>query len=498
MFKFMSSHFVIFRSVPLLPLLLAFCGTLHAQVNCPTQCKGDCGGLPLNEQGKCITQCEIQCEKKNAPPPPITLTPKYLILALIYAPPGCTGKSGAGCGTPSSVDYSSQSSQGTKISTKDSFKEGVTVTASIGSSVLGSNVSAGYTATQTDSDTVTLTKTAGLDVKVNANGDGIDHGQDQFILLLNPTVTLSKVGGNVYWTPGYSGPAEIRYSVYVSELRDPSTMRADVAQELKNLNFTDDDYQAILSFDPYGGRVQTPTTTHAGIPNTVATVVSTITVASTGQSGPTLDGSRFSILSWNFPYEPADLATDCNGGVCSCLIFQGNLKNDYAEDNGSEQDYSYTVSAEASAGVKDVWGLKVSTDLTWSTSATTDNTKGSTQSATAAISCPSPTYAGPTNVQLYWDKLFGTFMFVLEDYSPTMLVHQGKVTDSSGKPVNGQLVELTYGGITYHTVTARDGSYRFYAIGGKSGGETLGGLSVGAVKQQVRLGAAEGAIVKVK
>jgi hypothetical protein len=35
------------------------------------------------------------------------------------------------------------------------------------------------------------------------------------------------------------------------------------------------------------------------------------------------------------------------------------------------------------------------------------------------------------------------------------------VTNAAGKALGGQLVELSYGGKTYHTFTSPDGRYRF-------------------------------------
>ena len=48
-----------------------------------------------------------------------------------------------------------------------------------------------------DSESFAVTKSASLDVKIAGNEDGIDHGQDIFILALNPTVTLREQNANI-------------------------------------------------------------------------------------------------------------------------------------------------------------------------------------------------------------------------------------------------------------------------------------------------------------
>jgi hypothetical protein len=196
------------------------------------------GGLPRGER---------ECVCEGTPPPPVTLNPKYVIGGLVYAPPGCTTSTpGTACSQPGSVDYSAASSLGTKITTADSFKNGVKVTASFGSEVSGGEGSFAWNRTTGDTQSANLTKSGSLEIKVLGNEDGINHDQDMFILLLNPTVTLSSdEARTIYWQPGYSGDAAARYEVYVSELRNPATMRPDIAAVLKGRGFTAADYKTI-------------------------------------------------------------------------------------------------------------------------------------------------------------------------------------------------------------------------------------------------------------
>src|SRR5262245_42534087 len=123
-------------AVMLLVLLAGASAAAFGQTgSCAKQCTSktsDCSELQ-NENPRLYAQCVSQCEKKcegPPPPPPVTITPKYMIMALVYAPPGCTNGNPAQCGTnngSSFVDYNTGSSNGTKISTKDSFQLGVTI-----------------------------------------------------------------------------------------------------------------------------------------------------------------------------------------------------------------------------------------------------------------------------------------------------------------------------------------------------------------------------------
>lgn len=108
----------------------------------------------------------------------------------------------------------------------------------------------------------TVTKSQSLEITATGNGDGVDHDQDLFVLLLNPAVVfdvsqLSDGGrcgpANVRWNFGVSSAAGVPelYKLYVGWLRHPAKMPVDVAQRLKLAGFDDWDYQNILSMDPF-------------------------------------------------------------------------------------------------------------------------------------------------------------------------------------------------------------------------------------------------------
>jgi hypothetical protein len=410
------------------------------------QCRGNPNFGCTNAGAKCSTgdvpngRCtptphlppgERECLCVGSPPPPVTMKLKYIVAGIVYAPPGCTSSTpNSACSQPGAVDYSSQSSLGTKITTADSFKNGVKVTVSFGGDVSGGSGSFAWSRTTGDTQSANLTKSGSLEIKVPGNEDGIDHDQDMFILLLNPTVTLTSDGTrNIYWQPGYSGQAVARYEVYVSELRNPAIMRSSVAAVLKALGFTAADYKTIRCLDQFAG----PGIGPGGVTPDYCKVVAT-----TGGPPPGLDLNRFRPTTWILPYEPPLHAR-------------------------STQD-EYTVSAEMHAGVKDTFGLKIEGEMTWTNSETDSNSEGSTQSASLTLVCPSIGYTGPTLFQVYWDVLYGTFLFVPFDPTSMEIIQHGTVTDARSKPVAAAPINLEYDGRTYHTFTTAGGTYRFIGL----------------------------------
>jgi hypothetical protein len=461
-------------------------------------CTAFCQKLNVQQKeiGQCVTQCTQSCAKPSEPAP-ITITPRYLITGLVYAPPGCTTGSPSGCGTnngSSFVDYNTTSANGSKVTTKDSFQLGVTITYDSSDLVggIGGGGSYGFSDTSTDTSSVNITKTNAFEIKALGNGDGIDHGQDVFLLLLHPSVKLKKNANQILWGFADAGAS---FEVYASELQRPSTMRPGVASVFNELGFTDADYQAILSEDPFGGKVNTAN------PNSIAGQAQANTngeFTTGGNTGPGLDPHRFWDTGFSFPYEATLTSPTCNSGNCNCMAVTNSFTNDKVSDNSTEDDGQTTVDLNASVGVPAVWSLKLDTKMVWTTSATTDNTTESKQTAAATITCPSTRYTGLQGMYVWWDSRYGSFVFIPFDPGSVPLLHQGKVQDRTGNPVAGETVKMTYAGKTYHTLTAPDGTYRFPSPTGKPVRTGTAQIETGSLQQTVNIGETQPVVLKMK
>jgi hypothetical protein len=183
-------------------------------------------------------------------------------------------------------------------------------------------------------------------------------------------------------------------------------------------------------------------------------------VLTTGASGATSPGKnegvilnpvRFRSTTWNLPYEPSFETAPCSTDAKSTLKneFANETSKTYARDyavgftvgltggsgksgnnsggsGGSDgasggSDGNSNRSGASDAG-KD--SLKDDTTLTWTNSTTNSSSTDSTQSAAVTIACPSVSYTDPKiDVAVYWDSLYGTFLFDLVDPATTSTVH---------------------------------------------------------------------------
>jgi hypothetical protein len=491
--------------------LICSSGSVAAQTSPLQACKENkcvqyCQGLsvPKTALEQCVTQCKDTCQP---PPPTVTVTPKYFVWAVAYAPPGCTTGTtpapNAQCGTAdgsSLVDYGSSSANGTKVTTKDSFQLGVTITydASFLDQLSGGG-SYGFQETDSDSTAVSVTKTKTNDWKVLGNGDGIDHSQDQFSLLLHPQVKLEKRGTQVLWgIPNGGAP----FVVYASELRNPSSARPSTTQVLQEAGLTTVDFQSILDTDPYGGIVAAggkgvfPVLSSVGV--NVGAQTSNQQLSGPPAPGSELDPKRFWYTGLSFPYQPGVSSNTCNSGLCNCDSYSGGMTNDNMNVNETSDEGQTTVDLQGGISVPSVYSLKLDTKLVWTSSSTTDNSTDNAVTATATVTCPSTNYPGPYGIQVWWDNRYGSFVLVPYDPGAVPMIHHGQVVDASGQPVRGQLVTMTHGGKTHRTYTSRDGSYGFPSWNGAPKFMGTAQVKTGGLKQTIDLGAKSPLVMKMK
>jgi hypothetical protein len=387
---------------------------------------------------------------------------RYVILTVVYAPPGTNGGK-----SNSSVDYGASSSTGTTTSISNSFKETVAATATTGAA--GFEASAGFTTSQTTTDTSSLDikKTASSDIQVaGPPADGINHDEDLFYLWLNPQLTVTiDPGNNLNWSLGAAGPTMIVQYVRAGQLKNPSLMPPGLQQQLAAAGLTTADYATILATDPFA----------------------------TG--GTVIDPNRFLPTPQSFPYEPPFTATDA---VPQIKYVQANTVT-YTASHAVQ--VAYGVSIGASGGL-DLGFLKVNLKVTdtfeWTNTATSSSTSASTQSATVTVGGPAFGYTGPTDVLVYWDTVFNSFLFAFDDGAPSV---SSVLKDTAGQPVPNSPVTLTAGPHKFSTFSDAKGGYRFYGVPAGPGkvsalGKEIDVVATGPTKPTVVKGTAKGGIVK--
>ena len=136
--------------------------------------------------------------------------------------------------------------------------------------------------------------------------------------------------------------------------------------------------------------------------------------------------------------------------------------------------------------------LTASGSLIWSNTTSTTNTIKGSQTATALIGCSSLAWAGPKTVDAFYDNVYGTFLFVLDDHSTEVEILHGHIYNQvSGAAIYGVPVKLTQegsGAPTYQTATDNRGNYAFYSPVDRPAGIPLGTLSVGGINRLVPIG----------
>jgi hypothetical protein len=311
-------------------------------------------------------------------PPTGKLYPKYVVLQVMYAPPG----------SASTVEYDQGQTFGTTLSTTNSWSATTELSVSTKASALDS-VSGEFTTTS--SRTVGGSATDSIDLKSTTNAshqlfgfqDAIDHSIDEIWLWLNPELDASISGNTVTWYLA-TRPGITPTVVYVTPrwLTGQDAMPVGLLQNLQAANITPADYGQILAVDPFTG------------------------------GATSIDPQRFMYLT-TFPYEPPAI----NG--------QHPAIDTYSIDHATTQSTSATVSASYSVGFSmegdaDFLGLvsskiKVSNQLTFSHEASFGRSAGTSMHATASIEQPAYGYAGPILLRVYLDTLFNTFLFSLEN-----------------------------------------------------------------------------------
>lgn len=214
------------------------------------------------------------------------INPKYIVVGILYAPPGGVVKSGVASGN---FDYSNSDLVSSTLSSKSSFNSSTATETSVswsegfsisgwanGNRTTGSTNSFKTSTTTTDSTAVTVQKTSGTTLGVNGPECpyvGVDHDYDiievwlnpvQLFTLTNNTALQSLIQPNGYGFSTLDQPGMDVYQVYAGELNGDLPVRTSTTNAFARAwaavenwpsgegpGLTSQDEQNILQVDPY-------------------------------------------------------------------------------------------------------------------------------------------------------------------------------------------------------------------------------------------------------
>lgn len=373
-----------------------------------------------------------------------TATARYIVMAVLYAPPGTTGGS-----SKSSVQYSTGTTSATTTAASQSFKSTNSLSVSISGAFGGAEDSYTFSNSDIDSQSLLISKAKNQSIQLGGpSTNSIDHDEDLIVVVLNPTINLSLSPISVSWSPTSSENTPILMAV--SQLKGIKPFPADVLAAIQAAGVTQADFQNILARDPFTD------------PNYVP------------------DPNRFSYVTSMYylaPLNPGD----------PVLVQTVTLTDTSASTAGNELDDTYSVAlslSDSSGPVSDLAKLDLKDTNTWEwtnkTSRSTTDT--SNVGAVATIGGPSAPYDGPSECDIYVDTLYHTFAFTLVPAGSRDTTLEGKVVDSRGKPMANASVVLVENGVSHPTVTNAKGQYVFY-VPWRGSAHVVSGFDVQAAPQ---------------
>lgn len=366
----------------------------------------------------------------DPPPPSGTVELKYKVLTVIYAPPGKTGG-----GSSSSVQYGSSSSTGTTTTSKNGFKQSYSISATASGGILGNGatvgLSFGYSRNSVDTSAEDVKKTASTAITQGGPAaDGIDHDRDQIWLWLKPRAKVTfPTPSTVTWTFDPTQVMNIQF-VFVGHLKNPSQMPVGVKAQLDAAGLTTTDYAEILEADPFA---------NGDIP---------------------IDTNRYASLNTTFPYEPPFAP----GDPSPTLNFTATHAVTSTTSTTVTNEYKVGLTITADTNFLSVFKTSLKTDnsWTWTDENSHAETIGSTESASVTIGGPSFGYTGPTDVGVYYDQIYKTFVFKFVPPSLQSAPLEGLVVSSSNAPVAGREVVVVADGVSYRAFTNAVGEFRVF------------------------------------
>jgi hypothetical protein len=190
---------------------------------------------------------------------------------------------------------------------------------------------------------------------------------------------------------------------------------------------------------------------------------------------PMVDAERFQSLNSTFPYEPPYAP----GEPVPTLKFVQIYSSTGTFSTSVQNEYTVGLSISGSANFVDLFKASVKTEnkWTWTSTDTRSTSTATTESSSVTVGGPAYGYTGPTDIGVYYDLIYKSFLFSPITGPPSL---HGLVTTLSKKIASGKEVVLVANGVKYRTFTNAKGEYRIF---GKISGPLE--LQVGGVKKQL-------------
>jgi len=357
----------------------------------------------------------------NGPISTGSISPKYVVLGVIYNPPG----------PQSFVDYGTSTLLGTSTSLSSSFTNAVseTVTVSVSTNDLfgidpsslnlpNAGVSTSFSTSDTQeqdtSSSVMINKTSSTDLKVfgpTSGAVGLNHDFDLVKIWLNPVVNFKFTdASHVQVTSNFwdvHDPCDCMDIVLIPliELKNPSLITnpnelnqlarrwASNLQDGSAPGLTNADLLAIAAADPFSDPAYSPTLA-PGAPCTT-------------------DGRFCKSINTNVQYS---VPVQGEGPITNAYSWNYTVTDTTGRGAKDTHSVGYTIDTNFSAGFLGDWSIDIknSQTLTWVNAWSTLNTNTTGQSATASITGPAfaDNYTGPTEFILMQDNIYNSFMFL--------------------------------------------------------------------------------------
>ncbi len=332
--------------------------------------------------------------------------PKFVVLAVAYAPPGAS----------SNVTYSNNTTFGTSTSLTNSLTNGASYSTSVGSgfkifgigSTTTSTYSTSYSQEADTSTSVAVTTASTITNEIRGPGisaAGIDHIYDVIYVWVNPKLSLTTTNTTtkLVWN-GYSYDARDPANemevvpIYVYQLQNPSLMSAGEVNSLARSwdpvlgGLTTGDYTTILARDPF-------ITNPSFDPNSDGSGRFDLTGNTTFTYEPPPPGGQPITQTYSLTY-----STTSTAGQAATDTYTTSSAIDTSESAGFNlAKFSATISND----------FKSTTSLTQTSKYNFTDTTTIGQGASLSITGPLSTdgYTGPIEVQVWKDNVYGTFMF---------------------------------------------------------------------------------------